>query len=157
MLMILMIECMRCVFKSIPIHAAWENSNKKPIRKMKKLTIRQIRKYGVVLAAFFLTLLASEEILAQFINNQNARMDVRGTSRRTARRVDRRHDAWEGGSDAYYAPAPAAAAAGAAVGAAAVLYSLPGGCIDNGGIYDCNGTRYQSQMQGTQVVYVQVD
>src|SRR5678810_652091 len=105
---------------------------------MKKIKIRQIRKYGVVLAASFLTLLASEEILAQFVNNTNARMDVRGTSRRTARRVDRRHDAFEAPADAYYAPAPAAAAAGAAVGAAAVLTALPGGCIDNGGIYDCN-------------------
>jgi hypothetical protein len=122
---------------------------------MKKITIRHIRKYGAVLAAGFLTLLASEEILAQFVNNTNARMDVRGTSRRTSRRVNRRHDAWDNSGD-YYA-APAAAAAGAAVATAAVLTSLPAGCNDNNGIFDCNGTRYQAQMQGTNVVYVQVD
>src|SRR5688572_385227 len=125
-------------------------------KNMRKLNIRQIRKFGVILAAFFLTLLASEEILAQFINNQNARMDVRGTSRRTARRVDRRHDRWEGGGDEYYEAAPAPAAAAAAVTTAAVLTSLPGGCVDNNGIFDCNGTRYQAQMQGSNVVYVQV-
>src|SRR5690242_18325423 len=115
----------------------------------------QIKKYKVLLAVFFMTLLASEEILAQFINNQNARMDVRGTSRRTARRVDRRHDTWEGGNDVYVESAPAAAAAG--VAAAAVLYSLPSGCQDNNGIFNCNGANYQAQMQGTTVVYVQVD
>jgi hypothetical protein len=121
---------------------------------MRNLNIGQLRKYGVLLAAGFLTLLASEELLAQFINNQNARMDVRGTSRRTARRVDRRHDRWEGGGDQYYEAAPAAAAA--AVTTAAVLTSLPGGCVDQNGIFDCNGTRYQAQMQGSNVVYIQV-
>ncbi|KAA9332636.1 hypothetical protein [Adhaeribacter soli] len=121
---------------------------------MKKISKIQLKKYRTLLAAFFLMMLASEELLAQFVNNQNARMDVRGTSRRTARRVDRRHDRWEGPDEVYVAPAPAAAAAGAA--AAAVLYSLPAGCIDQSGIFDCNGVRYQPQMQGTTVVYVQV-
>jgi hypothetical protein len=133
----------------------FEKTLTKISKQMKKLTISQIRKFGVILAVFFLTLLATEEILAQFINNQNARMDVRGTSRRTARRVDRRHDSMEGGGDEYYEAAPAAAAA-AAVTTAAVLTSLPGGCIDQNGIFDCNGIRYQAQMQGSQVVYVQI-
>ncbi len=126
---------------------------------MKKIKLTQIRKFGALLALAFLSLLASEEILAQFINNQNARMDVRGTSRRTARRVDRRHDRWEGGgsSDVYYEEAPAATAAVAGAAAAAVIYSLPSGCRDNNGIFDCNGVRYQAQMQGNQVVYVQVN
>ena len=122
---------------------------------MENIKTRQIRKFGALLALAFLSLLASEEILAQFINNQNARMDVRGTSRRTARRVDRRHDAFEGGGDQYYEAAPVAAAA--AVTTAAVLTSLPGNCQDNNGIFDCGGTRYQAQMQGSQVVYVQVN
>lgn len=117
--------------------------------------MKRLKKYNILLAISFLTLLASEEIIAQFIDNQNARMDVRGTSRRTARRVNRRHDYVE--ADNYYAaPAPAAAAAGAAVATAAVLTALPAGCIDNNGIFDCNGIRYQAQMQGTQVVYVQI-
>ena len=122
---------------------------------MRNLNIRQIRKVAALLAAFFLTILASEEILAQFINNQNARMDVRGTSRRTARRVNRRHDRWEAPAETYYEEAPAAAAA-AAVTTAAVLATLPAGCVDNNGIFDCNGIHYQAQMQGSNVVYVQV-
>ena len=124
---------------------------------MKNITTRQLRKFGALLAIAFLSILASEEILAQFINNQNARMDVRGTSRRTARRVNRRHDVYNSGSSqVYYEEAPVAEAA--AVGAAAaVLYSLPAGCQDNNGIFDCNGTRYQAQMQGSQVVYIQVN
>lgn len=124
---------------------------------MKNLTTRQARKFSVMVAIAFLSLLASEEILAQFINNQNARMDVRGTSRRTARRVNRRHDAFNSGSsEVYYESAPAAEAAAVGAGAA-VLYSLPNGCIDNNGIFDCNGIRYQAQMQGSQVVYVQIN
>src|SRR5688500_4221652 len=126
---------------------------------MKNITTRQLRKFGALLAIAFLSILASEEILAQFINNQNARMDVRGTSRRTARRVDRRHDRWEGGgsSDTYYEEAPVATAAVAGAATAAVLTSLPGGCQDNNGVFDCGGTRYRAQMQGSQVVYVQVN
>jgi hypothetical protein len=113
----------------------------------------QIKRYRVCLAVFFLTMLASEEILAQFVNNQNARMDVRGTSRRTARRVNRRHDRWEEPQEVYVEAAPAAAAAATA----AVLYSLPGGCEDRNGLYFCNGIYYEAQMQGTQVVYIQVE
>jgi hypothetical protein len=59
--------------------------------------MKQIKKYGVLVAIFFLAMLASEEILAQFINNGAARANVRGTSRRTSRRVNRRHDYWGGG------------------------------------------------------------
>ena len=125
---------------------------------MNMISIKQFKKYRALLAAFFLTMLASEELIAQFINNQNARMDVRGTSRRTARRVDRRHDRWEGGNDGdvYYETAPAAAAAAGAA-TAAILYSLPGNCADEGGIFNCGGIYYQPQMQGTQVVYIQVE
>lgn len=120
---------------------------------MENIKIRPLRRFRILFAFAFLAILASEEVLAQFINNQNARMDVRGTSRRTARRVDRRHDRWEGGSsEVYYETAPAAAAAASA----AVLYSLPGGCEDRNGLFFCNGIYYQPQMQGTQVVYVQV-
>jgi|SRR6478736_4150104 len=124
---------------------------------MKNITTKQLRKLGALLAVFFLSLLASEEILAQFVNNNRARADVRGTSRRTARRVDRRHDAWEGGGDDYYEAAPVATAAVAGAATAAVLTSLPGGCNDNNGIFDCGGTRYRAEMQGSQVVYVQVN
>jgi hypothetical protein len=132
-------------------------TNQKKSEEMKNLTTRHIRKFGALVAISFLSLLASEEILAQFINNQRARMDVRGTSRRTARRVNRRHDAFNSGSsDVYNEEAPVAEAA--AVGAAAaVLYSLPAGCRDNNGIFDCNGIHYQAQMQGSQVVYVQIN
>ena len=116
----------------------------------------KVKKFAILLAAFFLTLLLSEEILllAQGIRNQQARMDVRGTSRRTARRVNRRHDYWDSGSsnEVYVEPAPAAAAAATA----AVLYSLPGGCEDRDGLFYCNGVTYEAQMQGTTVVYVQV-
>ena len=118
----------------------------------------KLKKYAILLAAFFLTLLLSEEILllAQGIRNQQARMDVRGTSRRTARRVNRRHDYWGSGSSneaVYVEPAPAAAAAATA----AVLYSLPGGCEERDGLYHCNGITYEAQMQGTTVVYVQIN
>ncbi|MFC5270344.1 hypothetical protein [Adhaeribacter terreus] len=115
-----------------------------------------IKKFAVLLAACFLTLLLSEEILllAQGIRNQQARMDVRGTSRRTARRVDRRQDVWDSGSSntVYVEPAPAAAAAATA----AILYSLPAGCQNRDGLYYCNGITYEAQMQGTTVVYIQV-
>jgi len=125
---------------------------------MKKITIRQVRKCGVLLAAFFLTLLASEEILAQFINNGAARANVRGTSRRTSRRVNRRHDAFYGGryGGGYYG-APVAAGAVAGVATAAVLTSLPGNCSPYNNYYNCGGTYYSPQMQGTEVVYIQVD
>ncbi|MFC5270343.1 hypothetical protein [Adhaeribacter terreus] len=122
--------------------------------------MERLKKIAVVLAAFFLTLLLSEEIflMAQGIRNQRARMDVRGTSRRTARRVNRRHDYYQGGRGYYGGAyvAPAAVAVGAAA-TAAVLYSLPGGCVDYSGYYNCNGTYYQPQMQGTEVVYIQVE
>jgi hypothetical protein len=125
---------------------------------MKRLTTRQIRNFWVMLAAFFLTILATEELLAQFINNSRARANVRGTSRRTARRVDRRHDYFYGGryGGGYYA-APVATAAAAGVATAAVLTSLPGGCSPYNNYYNCNGTYYAPQMQGTEVVYIQVD
>ena len=125
---------------------------------MKKLTTRQIRKYGLALVGFFLTLLASEEILAQFINNSAARANVRGTSRRTSRRVNRRHDYFYGGryGGGYYG-APVAAGAVAGVATAAVLTSLPGGCSPYNNYYNCNGTYYAPQMQGTEVVYIQVE
>ncbi|MBK0404682.1 hypothetical protein I5M27_16935 [Adhaeribacter sp. BT258] len=121
---------------------------------MKKTTTNRIKKISALLATFFLILLFSEEMLviAQGIRNQQARMDVRGTSRRTARRVDRRHDYMEGNNTGYVEPAPAAAAAATA----AVLYSLPGNCADENGLYNCNGIYYEAQMEGTTVVYVQV-
>jgi len=125
---------------------------------MENIKIRQFRKIRAILAIAFLSLLASEEILAQFVRNQNARMDVRGTSRRTARRVNRRHDTFNSGSSqVYYEDTAPVEAAAAGAAAAAVLYSLPGGCVDNNGIFDCNGIRYQAQMQGSQVVYIQID
>ncbi|KAA9332637.1 hypothetical protein [Adhaeribacter soli] len=124
---------------------------------MKKLTIKQVKKYAGLVAAFFLSLLATEEILAQFISNGAARANVRGTSRRTARRVNRRHDYFYGGryGGGYYAAPVGAAAAGVAT--AAVLTSLPGGCSPYHNYYNCNGTYYAPQMQGTEVVYILVD
>jgi hypothetical protein len=125
---------------------------------MKKLNNKQFKKIAVLIAAFFLTILASEEILAQFINRGGARADVRGTSRRTSRRVNRRHDAFYGGGygGGYYG-APVAAGAVAGVAAAAVLTSLPGGCSPYNNYYNCGGTYYAPQMQGTEVVYIQVE
>ena len=130
---------------------------------MKKLAIKDFKKYGILIAGFFLSLLAAEEIivLAQFINNSAARANVRGTSRRTSRRVNRRHDYFHGnrgyyGGGGYYA-APVAGAAVAGAATAALLYSLPSGCSDYHGYYNCNGTYYQPQMQGTEVVYIQVE
>jgi hypothetical protein len=122
---------------------------------MKKITTKQIKKISALLAAFFLILLVSEEmlIMAQGIRNQRVRQDVRGTSRRTARRVDRRHDYVEGNNSGYVEAAPVAAAAATA----AVLYSLPGNCADDNGLYNCGGVYYEAQMEGTTVVYVQVD
>ncbi|MBK0404681.1 hypothetical protein I5M27_16930 [Adhaeribacter sp. BT258] len=122
--------------------------------------MKRYKKFAILLAAFFLMLLAAEEILllAQGIRNQRARMDVRGTSRRTARRVNRRHDYWNGSRGTYggYYAAPVAAAA--VVGAtAAAVYSLPSGCTDYNGYYNCGGTYYQPQMQGNEVVYIQVE
>ena len=121
---------------------------------MKKLSTQNLKKYYTLLGVFFLMVLAAEDIAAQFIRNNAARANVRGTSRRTARRVDRRHDYYRGGSGYYAAPVAAAAVAGAA---AAVIYSLPGGCVDRSGYYYCNGTYYQPQQQGAEVVYVQVE
>lgn len=107
------------------------------------------------IAVFFLLLLAAEEIVAQYINNQAARMDVRATSRRTARRVDRRQDVIDAPGGVYGAPVAAAATT------AAVLYTLPSECVMRAisGInyHYCNGIYYKPQYQGTQVVYVQVD
>lgn len=125
---------------------------------MKKLTIKQIKKYAGLVAAFFLSILTTEEILAQFISNGAARANVRGTSRRTARRVNRRHDYFYGGryGGGYYG-APVAAGAAVGVATAAVLTSLPGGCTPYNNYYNCGGTYYAPQMQGTEVVYIQVD
>ncbi len=120
---------------------------------MKNLSTQNLKKYAAFFVAFFLLVLAAEEIAAQVIHNQNARMDVRGTSRRTARRVDRRQDVIDG--DVGYA-APVATAA-AVTATAAILYSLPGGCVDRSGIFDCNGSRYRPQYQGANLVYVKVD
>src|SRR5688572_9190596 len=101
---------------------------------MKTLTIKDIRKYGLMIVGFFLTLLAAEEAIAQFINNSAARANVRGTSRRTSRRVNRRHDYFYGGRGYYggggYYAAPVAGAAVAGAATAALLYSLPSGCSD---------------------------
>lgn len=125
---------------------------------MKKLNNKQFKKFAVLIATFFLTLIAAEEILAQFIRGGAARADVRGTSRRTARRVNRRHDAFYGGryGGGYYG-APVAAGAVAGVATAAVLTSLPGGCTPYNNYYNCGGTYYSPQMQGTEVVYIQVE
>jgi hypothetical protein len=125
---------------------------------MIQVKTRQIRKYSVLLAFSLLSLLASEELLAQFINNGAARANVRGTSRRTSRRVNRRHDYFYGGryGGGYYG-APVAAGAVAGVATAAVLTSLPGGCSPYNNYYNCGGNYYQPQMQGTEVVYIQVD
>ena len=125
---------------------------------MKKLHNQQFKKFAVLIAVFFLSLLAAEEILAQFINRGGARADVRGTSRSTSRRVNRRHDAFYGGrgyygGGGYYA----GSAAVGAVAAAAVLTSLPGGCSPYNNYYNCGGTYYEPTMQGTEVVYVQVE
>lgn len=121
---------------------------------MKNSSLKQLRQYTTWLVAFFLTLLASEEIIAQFINNSAARANVRGTSRRTARRVNRRHDYFYGGryGGGYY-NAPVAAG----VATAAVITSLPGGCSPYHNYYNCNGIYYAPQMQGTEVVYIQVE
>ena len=123
--------------------------------------MKRVKKYGILLAAFFLTILLAEEMLvmAQYIRGGRARADVRGTSRRTARRVNRRHDYWNGSRGYYggYYAAPVAGAAVAGAAAATMLYSLPGGCSDYHGYYNCNGTYYQPQMQGTEVVYIQVE
>jgi hypothetical protein len=119
--------------------------------------MKQIKKYGVLVAIFFLAMLASEEILAQFINNGAARANVRGTSRRTSRRVNRRHDYWGGGGYGGYYGAPVAGAAVAGVAMGAMVTSLPGGCTPYNNYYNCGGTYYQPQMQGTEVVYIVVD
>lgn len=128
---------------------------------MKKLSLKQFRNVGVLLAAFFLSLLFAEELLAQFINNGAARANVRGTSRRTARRVNRRHDYFYGGRGYYggggYYGGAVAAGAVAGVATAAVLTSLPGGCSPYNNYYNCGGVYYQPTMQGTEVVYVQVE
>ncbi len=126
---------------------------------MKALPNKYFKKFAVLIAVFFLSLLAAEEILAQFINRGGARADVRGTSRRTARRVNRRHDAFYGGrgyygGGGYYG---AGAAAAGAVAATAVLTSLPGGCSPYNNYYNCGGTYYEPTMQGAEVVYVQVE
>jgi|SRR5687768_17248323 len=125
---------------------------------MRKLHNSQFKRYAVFIAVFFLSLLAAEEILAQFVRRGGARADVRGTSRRTARRVNRRHDGFYGGrgyygGGGYYA----GAAAVGAVATAAVLTSLPGGCSPYNNYYNCGGTYYEPTMQGTEVVYVQVE
>jgi hypothetical protein len=122
---------------------------------MKKSATLNIKKYRAVLSVFLLMFLAAEESSAQVIENQNARMDVRGTSRRTARRVNRRHDYMEAPSEGYVEPVAAAPVAAAAVATAAVIYALPDGCVDRSSYFDCNGVRYRPQYQGTQVVYVQ--
>ena len=126
---------------------------------MEKIAIKRFRIITGFLAAFFLMLLASEEMLvmAQGIRNQRARQDVRGTSRRTARRVNRRHDYWQSGSsDVYVESAPVEVVEEEPPMDSGILYSLPGGCVEESGIYNCNGVRYQAQMQGTTVVYVQI-
>lgn len=106
------------------------------------------------IAIFFLALLAAEEIVAQYAYPAAA---VRGTSRRTARRVDRRQDVLDPTTVVVAPAAPVAAAATTA----AVLYTLPAGCVMRAvsGInyHYCNGIYYQPQYQGTQVVYVQTN
>ena len=126
---------------------------------MRNLPNSQFKRYAVLIAVFFLSLLAADEILAQFVHRGGARADVRGTSRRTSRRVNRRQDAFYGGrgyygGGGYYA---GGAAAVGAVAAAAVLTSLPGGCSPYNNYYNCGGTYYEPTMQGTEVVYVQVE
>lgn len=125
---------------------------------MKKVSNNQLKKYSTALVVLFLLILASEDIIAQFISNGAARANVRGTSRRTARRVNRRHDYFYGGGryGGYYA-APVAGAAVAGAAAATILYSLPGGCTPYNNYYNCGGTYYAPQMQGTEVVYIQVE
>ncbi|MBK0402503.1 hypothetical protein I5M27_05865 [Adhaeribacter sp. BT258] len=119
---------------------------------MKNLSSLNLKKCAAFIVAFFLFVLGAEEIMAQYIHNDEIRRDVRGTARRSARRVERRHDIIEG-DVGYVAPVAAAAA----VTTAAILYSLPHGCIDRSGIYDCNGIRYRPQYQGANLVYIQVN
>jgi hypothetical protein len=88
----------------------------------------------------------------------------RRTARRTSRRVSHRHAVAR--PNAYYgAPVAGAAVAGAAVTATAlaigtVVASQPSGCGEQmvGGLtyLNCDGTWFQPQYQGGQVVYVVV-
>src|SRR5687768_15991963 len=121
---------------------------------MKELTLKDHGKLGHVRMGVIGAVLVADEVDAQFVHRGAARANVRQTSRRTGRRVNRRPDAFYGGryGGGYYA-APVAAG----VPTAAVLTSLPGGCspYNNYSIY--NGTYYAPQIQGTEVVYIQVE
>jgi len=109
---------------------------------------------------FFLicTLIAADALdaAAQYIRNNAARRNVRGTSRRTARRVDRRQDYWDAGRYGGYGYGT-----GAAVVGTAALMSLPANCVArdiSGMSYSyCDGHYYQPQYDGADVVYIEVE
>lgn len=89
----------------------------------------------------------------------------RGGSRRVARRTSRRTSYRHGGGG-YYGGGYGGYYGGyyggvAAVGAAAIITSLPSGCVTtdtgNGVYYSCSGTYYRPYYQGTTLVYQTVD
>ena len=107
--------------------------------------MKTIRKFTSAFVICMLTLLAGEDIYAQYFGT--SRRVARRTARRTSRRVNYRQDYYGGGyyGGAYYG------------GGAGYITTLPGGCtsamVDGITYQNCGGTYYQPFYEGTQLVY----